>query len=41
MVNTAILNAVKMGRDFANEKDFSDAYDRLTMGIGRKNMHMK
>ena len=40
MVNTAILNAVKQGRDFANETDFNDAYDRLTMGIGRKNMFM-
>lgn len=39
-VNIAILNAIKEGRKFANHNDFEFALDRVTMGIGRKSMHV-
>lgn len=38
MVNVAILNAVKYKRKYANKDDFDQALDRISMGIGRKNM---
>lgn len=39
-VNIAILNAIKEGRKLANHSDFEFALDRVTMGIGRKSMHV-
>ena len=39
-VNIAILNAIKEGRKLANHNDFEFALDRVTMGIGRKSMHV-
>lgn len=38
MVNVAILNAIKENRSIAENKDFDFAIDRISMGIGRKNM---
>ncbi len=38
MVNVAILNAVKYKKKYANRDDFEFALDRISMGIGRKNM---
>ena len=38
MVNIAVLNAIKEKRHEANHQDFEFALDRVTMGIGRKNM---
>ena len=38
MVNVAILNAVKNKRNIADYSDFDFALDRISMGIGRKNM---
>jgi ATP-dependent metalloprotease len=36
-VNTAILNAIKHERKYAEKNDFEVAIDRITMGISRKN----
>ena len=36
-VNTAIIQAVKNGRKAASKEDFDFAYDRIQMGIRRKN----
>lgn len=38
MVNLAILNAIKLERNEANLKDFDFALDRISMGVGRKNL---
>lgn len=38
MVNIAILNAIKCSRKIAEIEDFDFALDRISMGIGRKNM---
>ena len=38
MVNIAVLNAIKEGRDKANHLDFEHALDRIRMGVGRKHM---
>ncbi|CAD8199289.1 unnamed protein product [Paramecium pentaurelia] len=40
MVNVAILNAIKNERQIAITEDFEFAIDRISMGIGRKNMHV-
>ncbi|CAD8076415.1 unnamed protein product [Paramecium primaurelia] len=40
MVNVAILNAIKYDRQIATTEDFEFAIDRISMGIGRKNMHV-
>lgn len=40
MVNLAILNAIKHDRQVAARGDFEFALDRISMGIGRKNMHV-
>ena len=34
------MNAIKEGRKLANHSDFEFALDRVTMGIGRKSMHV-
>lgn len=39
-VNIAILNCIKENRHQAEHSDFEFALDRVTMGIGRKNMHV-
>ena len=39
-VNIAILNCIREGRKMADNNDFEFALDRITMGIGRKNMHV-
>ncbi|KAL4460263.1 hypothetical protein ABPG74_000014 [Tetrahymena malaccensis] len=38
MVNISILNALKHNRQVSNKLDFDFALDRISMGIGRKNM---
>jgi len=38
MVNISILNALKNSRNKANYVDFDFALDRISMGVGRKNM---
>jgi ATP-dependent metalloprotease len=38
MVNMSILNAVKNKRKYATVEDFNFALDRISMGIGRKNL---
>jgi len=38
MVNVAILRAIKVSRNYANNNDFDYALDRISMGIGRTNM---
>ena len=38
MVNISILNALKHDRKLANYVDFDFALDRISMGVGRKNM---
>ena len=38
MVNIAILNAIKFNRNIAKQEDFEFAFDRISMGIGRKNL---
>lgn len=40
MVNVAILNAIKNNRQSAENQDFDFAIDRISMGIGRKNLHI-
>jgi len=40
MVNLAILNAIKNNKLTAETVDFEFAIDRISMGIGRKNMHV-
>ena len=40
MVNVAILNAIKLNRKIAKSDDFEFALDRISMGIGRKNLHV-
>lgn len=37
-MNISILNAIKNNRNIANLKDFDFALDRISMGVGRKNM---
>lgn len=39
LVNLAVLNAIKEDRSKAIHEDFEFAIDRITMGIGKKNMH--
>jgi len=41
LVNLAILNAIKEGRDLATHQDFEYAIDRIRMGIGRKTMYIE
>jgi len=38
MVNVSILNALKNDKNEANYRDFDYALDRISMGVGRKNM---
>jgi ATP-dependent metalloprotease len=38
MVNVAILQAIRQGRDTASQNDFEFAKDRIRMGIGRKSL---
>lgn len=40
LVNIAVLNAIKEKREEAVHEDFEFAIDRITMGIGKKNMHI-
>lgn len=40
MVNVAILNAIKQNRKVAKTSDFDFALDRISMGIGRTNLHV-
>ena len=40
MVNLAILNSIKEGRDSATRGDFDFAYDRMVMGVYRKTLTM-
>ena len=41
MVNLAILNSIKEGRQSATMKDFDFAYDRMAMGVYRKSLTME
>lgn len=38
MVNLSILNAIKNNKTEAGLLDFDHALDRISMGVGRKNM---
>ena len=40
LVNVAALNAIKEKRSEAIDEDFEFAFDRITMGIGKKSMHI-
>ena len=40
LVNIAVLNAIKEKRTEAIHEDFELAIDRITMGIGKKHMHI-
>lgn len=40
LVNIAVLNAIKESRQAAVHEDFEFALDRITMGVGKKNMHI-
>ena len=36
LVNIAILNAVKVGKNFADDSDFDYAIDRIMLGVDMK-----
>lgn len=40
LVNIAVLNAIKENRPLAIHEDFEFALDRITMGVGKKNMNI-
>ena len=41
LTNLAILNSVKMNRKVATQEDFEYAFDRMVMGVYRKNLTME